>query len=352
MITGIQLENFKAHSSLRIDNLAPISIIVGPNNIGKSAILQALAIPSYGLISTPEIPIGSRVTVPKVGSQSATVRIWLEGGSAPLEYIVQTTDLTSNPTFQSNNQIFPVWQPNVIVGGVVRSYPGLYFRQDASPFPPRIGGFPKLDLVRYLSALRGLPESFAHAPIDAEVGPRGENTGNILHNLISSRDLRFGEVERWAKDLGLRISTISSQTIDTGRGITWYSVGDAKTESTFVGSGTLAVIPILVQGVLCTAGQALLIEEPESHLHRGAMNGLWRFFEDCTTRGVQIIASSHSFDLLKALYRRSQTGEVKGDKVRVYSLTPGLGGSTVVETYPPDKIVEYEDRIVRQLSEA
>jgi predicted ATP-dependent endonuclease of OLD family len=45
-IDKVQIRNYRCISKLEIDQLAPITILVGRNNTGKSALLEALALAS------------------------------------------------------------------------------------------------------------------------------------------------------------------------------------------------------------------------------------------------------------------------------------------------------------------
>ena len=346
MIVSISLKDFKAHKSLELSSLPKLAVILGPNNIGKSTVLHAMAIPRYGLSQRPELPIGSSREIPRAGTSEARVRIQYvdHPNPAPLEIIVSSQLQFNQPNIISAPGGFypsrrgPVERPAEM---------GLFFNQ---PLPGSTRYIVN-DYVSFISAARGLPGSFNYSPLDDEVGPKGENTGNILQNLISSRDGRFDAIERWARQLGCDIRSITSETIAPNQGITTYTVRDVPTKSTFVGSGTLSAIPIVVQGVLSRPGQTMLVEEPESHLHRGAMNGLWKFFQDCLNRNVQVICTSHSFDFLDALYRRVSAQQVESEHVRIYELTRGEAGDTTVETITPEQVSDYKDRIVRRLAD-
>ena len=344
MIVSISLKDFKAHKSLELTNLPKVVVIVGPNNVGKSTVLHAMAIPRYGLSQRPELPIGTSKEIPRSGTSEARVKIQYGGhpNPPPLEIVI-SSNLDSNPRLNSST---PRLYPAAIRGVSPREL-GLFFSEPIS----MDGTFFVNDKISFISALRGLPEKFYHLPLNEEVGPRGENVGNILQNLIGLRDGRFEKIEEWSKQMGLNLASIASMTVENQQGITLYDVGGARTESTFVGSGTLSVMPILVQGILSKAGQTMLVEEPECHLHRGAMNGLWKFFQDCVNRNVQIICTSHSFDFLEALYRRVMAQQVESEHVRIYALTRGQTGDTSVETITPEQVSDYKDRIARKLAD-
>ena len=41
-ITSIEIENFRSFPRLSVGGLTPVSLIVGPNNAGKTALLEAI----------------------------------------------------------------------------------------------------------------------------------------------------------------------------------------------------------------------------------------------------------------------------------------------------------------------
>lgn len=350
MLLRIRLRNFKAHANLDLSNLAPISIIVGPNNVGKSAILQAAAVPRYGLSSSQELPIGDRSVVPRSGAPAAEVDLWFDGPSDPLSFrVVRNGPIENALIGLPSGARRQEWMSQSVQRGTQE---GLWYRRFPGPFPElyELAYVEELRRTTYLSALRGLPESFNHHPLDDDVGPRGENSGNIINNLIQRRDPRFKAIEGWVGQLGLRVSEINSETIAPGTGSTNYRVGATETDPMYVGSGTLAVVPILVQGLMCRSGQTLLLEEPETHLHRGAMNGLATFFADCAGRGVQVVMTSHSFDFLEAVHRRVASGQVDDDKVGIYNLSAPTDDATEYELVRPSQVLDLKDRIVGSLA--
>jgi hypothetical protein len=349
VIKRIRLQNFKTHAGLDLDGLAPLSVLVGPNNIGKSAILQAAAIPRYGLCQIDGLTIGPWTAVPRKGSDRASAELWFEHDPAVFEYEVAQVARDSESVALADRRVVQRWAQWGNVNGGVDS--GLWVRVSPNPLGPNSYSWHSSAPIAYVSALRGLPETFFHRPLERDVGPRGEYTGTTLHELIASRDARFALIETWASRFGLDLSQISSRSVNNQSGLTWFTIRGTQTESTYVGSGTSAVLPVLVEGVLLNQGETLLVEEPESHLHRGAMNGLWRFFEDCRSRGVQVIATTHSFDFLEALYRRSERNQVDGSQVKLYSLSSDGSGQTTYETIPPERIVDFKDRIVRGLAD-
>jgi hypothetical protein len=48
LIASVSIENFRGVREGGVEGLAPISILVGPNNTGKSTVLEAIAATGYG----------------------------------------------------------------------------------------------------------------------------------------------------------------------------------------------------------------------------------------------------------------------------------------------------------------
>ncbi|NJE79667.1 AAA family ATPase, partial [Thermococcus sp. GR4] len=44
MITSLHIRNFRGISNLRLNDLSRINVVVGRNNVGKSSVLEAIAI--------------------------------------------------------------------------------------------------------------------------------------------------------------------------------------------------------------------------------------------------------------------------------------------------------------------
>lgn len=49
MLRRLRLFPYKVHRNLVLDNIPGLSLIVGANNTGRSALLHAAAIPDYGI---------------------------------------------------------------------------------------------------------------------------------------------------------------------------------------------------------------------------------------------------------------------------------------------------------------
>lgn len=263
-----------------MEGIPALAVIVGQNNTGKSAILHAAALPKYGEVWDPALPIGQPGQLVYGNESQGMIELEYQrpaGRSVIVRFSFGTQRITSR-----QGQNVPAGED------------------------PAKGVF-------YFSALRQPVPNFNYQRFTRDVGIRGEETWNILHQLKANDEEEFPIILDWAKQFGMGISSIGTPTAGPGSGQTTLTTYGYRTNLILHGSGVWSVLPIIVQGVLCRPGETLLIEEPESHLHRGAIDALWGFFADCASRDVQVICTTHSLDLVASMSERVEKGKVQAD---------------------------------------
>lgn len=93
-----------------------------------------------------------------------------------------------------------------------------------------------------------------------------------------------------------------------------------------VGVGVSQVLPVIVAALFAKAGDIVIVEEPESHLHPMAQMQLAELFIQASRdRGVQFIIESHSEHLLLRLQRRVAERQLQADSVAMYFLKRSEG---------------------------
>ncbi len=298
MITGIELHNFKAHADLALREIPHLAVLVGRNNTGKSSVLHSVLIPKYGWYQDPPLPIGAPSEVPHKKGDEVRVVLSFRGSPSPFQISVNKG------------------------GGVGQNW---------------LGANPERALqheVHYLSAQRTAYRQFGYNPFTTDVGMMGEQTWNILHQLKADSDPRFEKVVEWLRKMDLGISMITTPTVQPGQGaIVPVSYGD-RVNVIMQGSGTWTLLPIITQGLLADAGHTIVIEEPESHLHRAAINDLWLFLADCAKRDVQVICTTHSLDFLAAMSERIERGDVPKESA-IFHLKRDESGKTSAASLDP-----------------
>jgi hypothetical protein len=206
--------------------------------------------------------------------------------------------------------------------------------------------------LSYLGPLRDSPRRIYTWPGDTpeHVGWRGERTVDAI---LAARDRRISPgyrrrsqsfqavVARWLRTLGLidsfQIRPISGHTqlnevvIRTGGQREPVMLPD-------VGFGVSQVLPVIVQCFYATPGTAIVIEQPELHLHPAVQAGLADLFieavqarEGGKDRNVQLLIESHSEHFLRRLMRRVAEGVIDPELVALYACESRPHGSIIRE---------------------
>jgi predicted ATPase len=296
MLKKVEISNFKAHEHLKLEDIPPLSFIVGKNNVGKSSVLQAIAKARYGDGANAQYPTGSWQQYSKDAGKGGYIRLWFQSVDKPHS---MSWDLRSGERINRSEES----RANV-------------------------------RRIRYLSALRDVSGGFQYEPFDGknpDMGHRGEHAWNTIHHLRVEEMPEFDQLKVWLKRFGMGTRGIGIPSASVGHGKIRIDSFGSRIDLLFQGSGLWTVLPILTQGVLCGEGSLMLIEEPESHLHRGAMDEMAAFFGDCVSRGIQIMCTTHSIDMLAAAHQRIEEGVLPKNSM-MFHLTRDEEGKTSVTT--------------------
>jgi len=171
VITDIIVSNFKAHENLELRSLPSITVFVGRNNTGKSSVLHAGALPRYGPSFGAAVPIGDTRQIVRRGASIATVEITFK--KPPLTWV-------------GLSQKEGGWSTEFQGSGVSGRD-----QQKATRS------------VFYLSAIRQPLPYFGYTQYVREVGPQGEQTWNIIHQLKAMDDPMFSTILDWSKRFGM-----------------------------------------------------------------------------------------------------------------------------------------------------
>lgn len=172
--------------------------------------------------------------------------------------------------------------------------------------------------IRYLSANRIPPTAlFDLSPNDilSDVGSDGHNVAVALAE-YGNRDIRFWHpkdkkfkkatllevVEIWLKYFDLIEKLEPKRSGKLGTLLNLKTDGlDRSLDLTSIGFGTSQILPIIVQGLLCSEGCVFIVEQPEVHLHPKLQSRLAYFFYALTTVGVQCFIETHSEHIINQL---------------------------------------------------
>lgn len=292
-ITSLEITRFRGIREGRLDDIAPLTILVGPNGCGKSTILDATFIagaPDPGMaigatwqrglrsLAEPRWIVwrsgsGGDATVSLAASTQALHRVHIKSGSG-----FQVFCLPVDGGSGANQPATP-WR--MLDLNPVRGHPNVARRGE------HLGGFPEVEVVDQITKnARPLDVLYTEA---VELGQRAR-VSEIVRALVPN----LASVE------------ILSQS---GRPILHLVFPDGSVPAVLSGDGVHALIRMTLELAGRTAG-TLLLEEPELHLHPGAIYQTMQVVVAAVRRGMQIIMTTHSLELIDALLSLSNNEDL------------------------------------------
>ena len=222
-----------------------------------------------------------------------------------------------------------------------------------------------LSSLCYLTAERTGPrdtyplEDPQYAPV---VGPRGEHTASVLHNLGDrdvidalaiegtppTRQRQVGaRMAHFFPGCELEVSTVP-QANSVRLGIRTSQQTDFHRPG-HTGFGVTQVLPIVVAALTTESGYLLMIENPEVHLHPAGQATMGEFLGEVAAAGVQVVLETHSDHVLNGVRRAVKRGALSADDAAIHFFrsrqeveehggaqvfSPRIGGDGNIDNWP------------------
>ncbi len=320
MIESISLTNFKLFKErTTFDHLKKINLLTGVNGRGKSTFLQSMLLVKQTLLLS-----------------SSVNRLVLNGSYVSLGNALDAkNDETSREqaiefSYKVNGKDYVFsYQANERDDQILELING-----DSTV--TNIG----LDRVQYISAERIGPRlQYEKSTTDFVVGARGEYAVDVLSRanekvipeslakmmakLYSEEEEEIErgvneQVEFWmSKMFGKTVVNVQSLTEANVDVIKFSALKSRDSKPTNIGFGFSYVLPILVAGLTSQAGDLLIVENPEAHLHPSAQSVIAKFLACVAMQGVQVFIESHSEHILNSLRVMIKQNQIGSDDVNV-----------------------------------
>lgn len=372
-LTHLSFENYRTFERPESIELRPLTVLIGRNSSGKSAIARLPLLLQRGFTTTDGPPLalefdghdfGSSfadlvtngittraITLGAIASDGdesvelrAAIGYWKEFNLQAIhEYVVKVDgedelvarwDGRGDPRapglayagYEAGELFFRGLQPFQNFG-----LSGIEGLEDAgiSHEPQRhmTGLMSSLAGLRYLGPFRDAPQRDARIP-EAEIkelGPRGGHAGDILANdwlrngggiLRRVSDWYKETLGGWQLDLerqGNRFSVVMRSPTDPNVAV---NLRDA-------GVGLSQVLPVVLQHELNqmqgSVGELHVVEQPELHLHPGAHGAIADLYIDAAKQGTsRFIVETHSENLILRIRRRIAERTLSPEDVALY----------------------------------
>jgi hypothetical protein len=316
----------------RID-LAPLTLVFGPNSAGKSSLLSVLPM------------LAQTAARPDVLTMSGDL---VEGGTFRMAVHQHDTATpmtlgfgwTSSDGVAREAAIAFRWNPerraairshtSIVDGDVSGAIDGPrpWGEQPGVALHHRVTDefWGTLDRVHFVGPIRSRAErtTLVGQGSDDYVGPSGEDMAAVLH----ARPELVDEVNAWCDRLGLgyrvrMLEPVSPDVVLTAGDLAVLALEDVRRDppvlvsSRGVGYGIGQLLPVIVQSLLTRDG-VILVEQPEVHLHPRLQSAVGDLFLDTVAAGrAQLLVETHSEHLVLRVLRRVREGLIAPSDVAI-----------------------------------
>ena len=337
MLTRLDLRLFKCFEVLRLP-LAPLTLLSGPNASGKSSVLQALVLLHQTM---REHEWSTRLALNGAGGRLGTVVDVVDEvhGRTGFEIGVAADEAACHWVFDGDRRAMSMQVTRVSIDGCATGQPStlrhlLPPSSDGSvvPLAARLRG------LTYITAERvGPQEAYPlEDPYDADlVGAKGERAVSVLHwgrdEPVLSMLALPGAPRKRLRQVEARMRTlfpgcgVDLQQVPQTNAVT---LGLRTSDDTgfhrpvHTGFGLTQILPIVVAALSEAAGDIMLIENPEVHLHPAGQALMGEFLADVARAGVQVIVETHSDHVLNGIRRAVKTGRLTPKQVLIHFFRP------------------------------
>ncbi|WP_405695886.1 DUF3696 domain-containing protein [Streptomyces coelicoflavus] len=361
------LENYRCFKDRQEVELGRITVVLGRNNAGKSAIVRALPVLSTGVRTDSPYPLdldpaqgfaSSFTDLIHGSSPHGRISVGFssrmsDGQELNAEVDIQNiadqgTQLVSSLKIRcgmESEEFFWVPGPDAYSSEkrtyrVGRSERKLSFRgllPDVSDWSDSLGGVAQVsrrmredfDDIRYLGPFRDGPERFFRATSrsSGSVGSRGEKALGIL---VTDEMRGRGRVSRELNNLlAHMLPGWHFVVTDVGAGMYVPRLHSTRDPDIFVhlddvGTGVVQFLPLLIQRAADRAEPPPhpvieIVEEPELHLHPSAHATIADLYIDAARdSNVRFLVETHSENFLLRLRRRVAEKQLKAEDLKIY----------------------------------
>jgi predicted ATPase len=323
VITRLEIENFKAIKKLSID-LGPLTVLVGPNDSGKSTILQALDV--LGRVGSRTTFDGGGVprifdTTPSSLANDPRVRVMRFAVDGAVDRRVYRYEIAFDVTTNAVATEKLTWDGRVVIDepNARASRPHLQQSADAEPSATMIR-----ELASFMVAIEP-HQLMVPSGLKAELASNGFGLPSLVGNLMlgldrDARDRYENALRRFSPNL----KSISVRPVNDKENELVYGLLDHRAVAAREVSTGLLMASVYV-ALAHLPHARFLVEEPENGVHPRAMLMIVDVLRDLARAGRQVVVTTHSPILLNYMDAedvRVVTRDADGVHVKPITETP------------------------------
>ncbi len=290
MIKSMHIENFKCFKDFDI-NLGPFNVLIGPNDSGKTAFLQAVRL--IGAYSEAPNWKSAGVSLAKIaGASPAFAASWQQSTSSPIVILARSSRLTDpTPAVLKLSIEMP--------SGSVMNHKGLVIiGKPVGIIPPDNR---RIECPEYY---RFSPSSLRKAsPLAQEMSETGEGFAAFLDNINRDDPAAFKALQESFCARFLHYSKVEVVVVNRKPhnllALKFHTKRGQSLESSLVSDGVILSLAFLALAHRQEHPVILLIEEPENGVHHASLKEIVATLKQLSKdKGVQVILTTHSPYLL------------------------------------------------------
>lgn len=325
LVRHITVGGLRSYAPTPLDvELAPLTLVFGPNSAGKSSLLSVLPMLQQ-TAARPEILTMSGDLVEggtfrmAIHQHDETLPMTLgfgwttadgsqRSGAAEFRW-----DATDKVAIRTRMDMHDGTSAQSVTG--VRPWAGQAGAAMAAALGPEF--FEALSRIYFLGPMRARPErtTMAGRGVIDYVGPAGE----YMAALLADRPETVRQVNDWCDRLGLgyhvrMLAPVSQDIIKSAGDFTVLALEDVRFDPPVlvspraVGYGVGQLLPVITQCIIADGGM-VIVEQPEVHLHPRLQSAVGDLFVDSVVEGrAQLLLETHSEHLVLRLLRRVREG--------------------------------------------
>ena len=302
LLTKVRIENFKRFEQLEVE-LKPLDCLVGPNNSGKTTLLQAMALFDFCVHHCLSKKNGGYELKPRTISPE---EFYILPVSDPMELWTDRKTMAGGK--QKRIQIRATFDEKQDVTATVkldfnRFGIGVETADSSQEWLAKLAGY-RIAYLPVFSVFLAQEERRTPGVIDDELA-RGH-----VHNVIRNLLLDLKEKQRHGdllealkrsfselKDMRIEFDEVSDRYIS----VAYQEAGHPKEFDVFSAGSGFQQFLYLFGFVRLRQPTAILLDEPDVHLHGILQKALLRELHRLVDEGKQVLFATHSRDLINGV---------------------------------------------------
>jgi len=327
MIRKIELTNFKNFNFLKLEQLKPITLIVGKNNIGKTNLLEAIFIGSN--------PSNLNLFLPIMNKRAGFV------DPSFLEYFFRNSDKQLSIQVNDVKGCFSLLKREGEIVGLKSKVDGKEFClefQKTISVPRKIEFSLKTEIIEERIIARQTPEPLSAPIIILLIGASFSlSLPDVLSKLLK-KAARQKVMKIFKTVFGQKIDNIFPEAHPPS---IYIEIDNKVLPLSFMGEGNIRIFHIWASSLELlyrdqTKPKVILIDEIENGLHYSIKPKLWEVICDISKQ-MQVIMTTHDEEFFTSLFAFKEVERYKEDIVLV-RLDKNRQGEYVAKYYDFDML--------------